>query len=239
MGEVLPGPLREEKFRFSWAARKRSELNPDPSRFRNLLLRLNLFFLFLFIFPLQQWSQSKCPPFLIMGAGAEVAASGNAHGTFYSPYFSLSNGRSSYLIGAMFHKRSLTFSGCKITYSRNLTGYQPDSSVCKNVKPTLDRLQLNFFAYFQLLNSVPLSYSAVKIEEKIHDGVIMNWSEVKLNTAELAAGLEFRWNISSKLSWRSFLGASAFSHTSYRPDLYHERSAVALCLGTGINYLFR
>jgi hypothetical protein len=189
----------------------------------------------------------KTPCFI--GGGFENFSSGNWHGAFYSPYVNLTKGRKSFSGGPVFQKRSMEFSGGKLSFSYNLSGSkkqmidydEEEVPLTEDYVKTNDRqlLQLNFFSFAQYVNETTLSYAAQKTEEKTEHNPVSesrrDWSKVRLSTAEAGVGFELYIKISKRISWKSYVAGSVYYHVNYISGMYHERMAPSLVLGTGIH----
>jgi hypothetical protein len=179
------------------------------------------------------YSQVTCPQTgIIRGINLDTYSSGNGHGAFFCPSVTFNKGRNSVSVGPTIQKRSMDLNGFKLSYSRNLSAESDDLG---NIY--LDRIQLNFFSYLQYTDKLPLSYSVIKNENLIAREPQPNWENVKLATTEFAAGIELRVNFSSNISWKTYVGVSAYYHLNYLIGMDHERMAPSLSLGTGINIL--
>ncbi len=182
-----------------------------------------------------------------LGGTIESYVSGNGHGTFYSPSLSIGDGKNFFYGGPVIQKRSMLVQGVKIGYSRVLTGAGFHGTDDQDDLDDSDRLlQLNFFCYAQYVNQLPLSYMSIKEEElmskkcninaNLDNNTVnsVNWSNVKLTTAETCVGFELHIKINQNISWKNYIGASVYYHLNYEPSMYQERIANVLMLGTGI-----
>ena len=124
--------------------------------------------------------------------------------------------------------------GGKLIYSLNLS-----NSVNNPEYDILDQpiLQLNFFSYIQYLHNCPVSKSVLKYEQvKRRDYQVPQ--NISLNTAEAAAGIEIRINLTKSISLRNCIALSVYTHLNKNMNLiFHERSAINLNLSTGLNFV--
>jgi hypothetical protein len=188
--------------------------------------------------PFNEFSaQKKSRAIYKLGGGIENYVSGNGHGSFYSAYLSVGDGKNFFSAGPVMQKRSMLMQGVKIGYSRVLTG--GDFNTVDNDGEGMDgNLQLNFFISAQYVNQLPLSYSAVITEELIHNrsdfDMKQDWSKVKLSTAELSAGFELHFKITQNITWKTYIGPSVYYHVNYIQGMYSPKLAPVLLIGTGI-----
>ena len=167
-----------------------------------------------------------------VGAGADYYSSGNGHGTFYSPQLTLSKGNDAFSAGPVIQKRSGIMNGFKMAYTRNLTG---DKNAQRFDRP--DILQINAFGSFQYNNKLPLCYSGVKQEGRIYRENATDLNKVELSTMEAAIGFGAQVNISRCISWKTYVGVSAYYHPDYVKGLDHQQAGNSVTFGTGIAFL--
>jgi len=183
-------------------------------------------------------SKRKAP--LNIGLGAELYASGNAHGAFYSAGVNLSRGKSIYSIGPCLQKRTLEFTGIKLGYSYLLSGTNDryDADELKEMRGGReDIIELRLLCYVQYLHKARLSYNASRVETititNTNAESNINFNEVRLSTIEGAVCAELDIN----LKWfklRNYMGGTVFYHTRYINGMYREKCSPALIFGTGI-----
>lgn len=171
----------------------------------------------------------------VVGFSLDAYSSGNGHGAFYAPAFTISRQRNSFAFAALIQKRSMKMNGVKISYSRSLTSER--SEVIRTYGFNL--FQVNFFSSVQYNDKLPLSYCVVTEENNVTREPQTNWSQVKLATFEATAGFELQINLTETICWKNYVGASAYYHTNYVQGMDHSRAAPTLVLGTGIHVLLR
>lgn len=170
-----------------------------------------------------------------IGFALDCYSSANGHGAFYAPALTLNRERNSFSFAALIQKRSNEMNGFRISYSRNLSAESPE--VIRSYG--FDLLQINFFSALQYNNKATLAYSVVRDENTINREPQINWSQVKLSTVEATVGFELQMNLTETVSWKNYVGASAYYHTNYVQGMDHERAAPTLVLGTGLHVLLR
>jgi hypothetical protein len=190
----------------------------------------NVSILALLIFCKSLFSQTNASKTFHYGLGAEYYLSGNSHGGFYSGYFSLSRGKSAFTIGPVIHKRSLKMQGAKLGFSYKLVGLDPEDKSLNT-----GSVGLKLFSYIQYVDMLPLSYNAVLSENIVHNDYSTDWNKVKLSTGEIGLGMELHVRIAKAVTWRNFLGLSAFYHFNTVEGMYNERGGPVVFFGTGIN----
>jgi hypothetical protein len=181
--------------------------------------------------------KSKC----YIGGGLETYSSGNWHGTLFSPYLNLTKGRRSFNMGPVMQSRSKELSGGKFSFSYNLSGGkskrvsvdEDEEDYVAGAQPGI--LQLNVFGFGQYIHNTPLSKSASITEQKTSREASINWSNVRLSTAEAGVGFELYVKFSKRVSWKNFIGGSVYCHTNYIAGMYHEKISPVLFMGTGIH----
>jgi hypothetical protein len=168
-----------------------------------------------------------------IGVGADQYVSCDLHGGYYNPYLTLSHGKNMIAFGPVIQKRGLEMNGGKFSYSRVLTGgnnFDVDSE-----GEVVDGLfQLNFFCSAQLVKNAQMSYSSVIIEERTNRNSDMNWSALKLTTAEVSTGFELHVKLTRNINWKNYFGVCVYDHVNYQQGMYHDKAAAVLTLGTGI-----
>lgn len=173
------------------------------------------------------------------GGGFETYMSSNGHGAFFMPYMSVYKGLSAFNFGPTIHKRSGITNGLKVQFSHNLTGSKnrhiKDEYFYYHSIPNL--FQINFYSSVQYNGKLPLSYSAIKHEEKFSREPQPNWNKIRLSTAEVSSGLAFQLNFTNSLSWKAYVGASLYHHITYLKSMDHARTAAAINLGTSISLI--
>ncbi len=177
--------------------------------------------------------QAQYPSHSIYGIGMDFSSSGNGHGGYFAPSLSLTKGRNTFSAAVLIQKRSMTANGARISLSRNLTGSAADILLRRNYSP----LQLNIFANIQYNDKLPLSYCTVQEEEtvcRVREPQ-PNWNAMRLSTIETTFGLQLNVNITGTVAWKTYIGTAAYYHFNYYNALDHPRTAVTICLGTGVN----
>src|SRR5436190_4938667 len=142
-----------------------------------------------------------------IGLGVDMSSSGNGHGAFYFPNVALTNGRNTITFGPLIHKRSMQSNGYRVGYSCNLSQEQEDLPGSNS-----DLFQLNAFGYIQYNKPLGLSHHVETMEYRIQREPQVEWRKVKYATVEAAIGLQLRVNITSKITWKNYVGMSAYRH---------------------------
>jgi hypothetical protein len=177
--------------------------------------------------------QNKMHKPVKIGAGADSYVSCDLHGGYYNPYLAVTRGKSTFAFGPVIQKRSLEMNGGKFSYSRVLTGGSNFDLDCEG--DVVDGIfQLNYFASAQLVNNAEMSYSSVIIEERTNRQRDVNWSAVKLTTAEVCTGFELHIKLTRNINWKNYFGVCVYDHVNYQQGMYHDKAAAVLTLGTGI-----
>jgi hypothetical protein len=189
-----------------------------------------------FIPVLEKKESLKQSPFKF-GVGAELYASGNAHGAFYSLSLNISKNKSTFGIGPCLQKRSKQVNGIKMGYTYLLSGdnsrYSIDELAGLN-EDSEEILQLRLFANIQYINNANLSYTASRVETITNPESTRNFNEVKLSTVEGALGAELDFAF-QRFMIKTYMGGTVFYHTTYITGMYRERISPALIFGIGIN----
>jgi hypothetical protein len=184
-------------------------------------------------------SQNKYTSLSKYGGGVETYQSCNGHGMFYSPFLSIYKRNSAYSFGPTIHKRSGIMNGFKVAYSCNLTGsknrHMKDEYFYNYKYP--DLFQLNFYSSLQYTGKLPLSYSAVKKEERINHEPQPDWSLLRIATAEASTGLSFQVNLTNNFCWKTYAGVSLYYHVNYLETMVHPKTGPAINLGTSVSFV--
>ncbi len=168
---------------------------------------------------------------LTYGVGYSSFLSGNGHGTFYSFTLNVNKNKNSFSIGPCIQKTSQQISTVKVTYSYQLAEDQR-------------RLNLRVFSYLLYADNLPLSFSTVCLEERQSrsqekweqlNNISTDWSKVKLSTIETGMGVEVGVRIMNGIVLRNFIGLSVFYHTQYTSEMYSDKIAPVLMVGTSLN----
>lgn len=171
-----------------------------------------------------------------VGIGLETYVAGNALGTFYSARLNISKGRSVIAIGPCLQKRSMTFNGVKLSYSRLLSGgherYDKDEIEKMKDAPE-DLLELRVLCYFQYTHAAQLSYKASRVETITNKESNINFNEFRTSTVEWALCAELDINL-SWLKIRNYAGFTTYYHFDYTNTMYRPKCSPALVFGTGI-----
>lgn len=176
------------------------------------------------------------------GLGIGYVSSGSGHGCFFSPGAIIAYGRSEWKISPVLHKRSGLVKGGRLAWVYNLTAPRIPP-VRFQYDPEIFAIELLGFAQYN--EPLPLSYNLVKEEGLIQSAETADWNAVAFSTLEAGAGFQFKIGITTGLSWKTYVAASAYRHLNYAEEIEktgtwmnHPRCAIVLGLGTSINYLF-
>jgi hypothetical protein len=191
---------------------------------------LILFLSILNIFLFNAQSGSTLKP----GFGVELLSSGNGHGAFTSPRLSIKVRTNTFSAGPLIQNCTGTVKGIKLTYSKNLSGSDYDSRLADYPFSAPDFVQINFFSYLQYIYKAHLCATTIRTEQLIYRESTLDYNHMKLSTGEAGAGIELRFNISSRICWRNFIAAAVYNHFNYQKGMDHEKIAPSLNLGTGI-----
>jgi hypothetical protein len=168
-----------------------------------------------------------------IGAGVDSYVTCDLHGSYYNPYLAVSKGKNTIAFGPVIQKRGLEMNGGKLIYSRVLTGGNNYDLDCEG--DIVDGLfQINFFASAQMVKNARLSYSSVIIEERTNRQSDMNWSALRLTTAEVCTGFELHVKLTRNINWKNYFGVCVYDQVNYQQGMYHDKAAAVLALGTGI-----
>ncbi len=168
--------------------------------------------------------------------GVDIFSSGNAHGSFTSPYIQFSKKRNSIAFGPLLQNCSMQIRGARMVYAKTLTG-QPASNggYYGGYK---DLFQMSFFSYAQYTDGLPLAHSVIADERRIVRTQEIDFDNLLFKTAETGAGFEFKINFTNHLTWKNYVAAAVFYHFNYVKGLDHEKIAPVLTLGTGVAFDF-
>ncbi len=168
--------------------------------------------------------QSKDANLVTYGIGGSTSISGCGHGTFYSGYVFVDYNKTMFSIGPCMQKGSNLLKSLKFNCSYKIA----DSD---------GMLQLSVFSYLQYMENLPVSFSTLQTEERaeVRETNKTDWSKVRLNTLEMGTGIELGIRFGKNLMMRNFIALSGFYHTSYVDNMFSNRMAPVLMLGTSIN----
>jgi len=196
----------------------------------NIILILKIIIIVLLAILNFGYFYGQSPAKIKPSCGSEIFSTGNGHGTFYSIYLAANKGRNALSIGPVLQQRSMRANGFKIGYSRILT---VDSANAEE-KSEKDLFQLNFFTSMQYTNKLPLSKATLYEEKLIWGDNKPGLENIRLTTAEIVVGFALYVNITNRISWKNYFGASVYYHINYNEILNHQKIAPSLCLGSGI-----
>ena len=165
------------------------------------------------------------------GVGYSSFLSGNGHGTFYSFFINIEKNKSNFSLGPCIQKISQQTRTVKFIYSYKVA----DNDF---------RLRLRFFSYLQYSDRLPISYSAIILEQGQEQteerwgnckNPQIDWCKVKLSTLETGAGMELGVKVFKGIEFRNFVGLSVFYHTKYIEGMYNNKCGPIITFGTSIN----
>lgn len=162
--------------------------------------------------------------------GLSMGASGAGYGTLYMESISLTKYRSAFTVSACLQRRTMQFKGFQFGYSYELAN---NGSTFFSQSPRGSQ-QLSAFAYARYMHAAPLGKAMANAENMQNPTQDVDWNNVMLSTAEVAAGMEFNIKIGRRLIWNNYLGLTTFHRTTYDVPMYFGRTNVSLTLGTGI-----
>lgn len=168
-----------------------------------------------------------------MSIGADTYIAGNLLGTLYSPYISISKGRSSLFGGPVIQKRSSKTGGMRFGGTFNITGAESEGLDCEG--DDVDGiLSLNAFGFVQYTKGFSLSYRNQQVEERGSLIKDYDWNNYQASTAEFCGGIELLVRISRHITWKNYAGFDVCDQRNYKQGMWNDKSTVGLVLGTGL-----
>ncbi len=176
---------------------------------------------------------------VLVGLGIETYFTMSGHGGFYSAFLAINKGKGTFKAGPVMHKRSQQITGAKMSYSyRIATMNGEDVYNIPFNEFRVGSMQVNLFAFLHYVQNTGLSYKrAVETQLLNIDSATVNtnWNGTRLNTVEGGIGVELGIKITKRVLWTSYIGLSVYDHLNYFPELYYEKAAVVLMVGTGLS----
>jgi hypothetical protein len=175
---------------------------------------------------------------LLVGIGAEAYFTLSGAGGYYSPYLAFNRARGTFRIGPVIQKRSLEVNGLKAYFSYRIVSKNQEDLYHMNfaeLRP--GALQVNIYMFAQYVQNAMLSYKrSVETQLLNIDSAWVNndWNAVRLNTFQAGVGLELGIKITKRVLWTNYIGLSVYDHTNWFPELYYDRTAVVLMMGSSL-----
>jgi hypothetical protein len=179
----------------------------------------------------------EAPKKMQTGFGLDVSLSNDGYGSFYGAHVTFSKGRNNFKIGPLMHKRSLQFSGARLSYSYILAGMDGEEQLGMGFSESNNgSCRISLFSYLQYVNSTALSYHRVKEETTLsNDSIPRDWNKVRLSSVEAAVGAEIDVKLMNYIQWRSFVAIGMYSYLNPIGGMYQDPTGLMFIVGTGID----
>jgi hypothetical protein len=174
-----------------------------------------------------------------LGFGLEASVSNNGHGSFFEGHLTYSKGRNTIRLGPCIHKRSMEFSGVRLSYAYVLAGMDGEEQLGMAFSESNNgSCRISLYTHLQYIHNTKLSYQRAKEESVLYSDSIAkarDWNQVRLSTVEVAVGAQIDVKLLNYIQWRTSVGLGAYSYLNYIPGMYQEQTGLIFFISSGID----